>query len=189
MPEPVHLFNSAEHTCEKHGHSLTGDRKPAWPLGVSARWTLAEKAHRDSVVGSRSAHSSIRSSSMASRGSARTRSSSLWVPSKSVGNNRQPFTTPAGQIGHRDVLTQMQLGLIEDHPAAGAAAATFKRRPQFVTQRGGHRQVGTRGARVQVKLTRHDLSNPVSRRTEHIVVICPASCWNAHFFTLQRVAL
>ncbi|HMG57659.1 MAG TPA: hypothetical protein VK601_29365 [Kofleriaceae bacterium] len=87
-----------------------------------------------------------------------------------IGHHGEPLAPPAGQIGHDDVVAEVELGFVQDQPAARAAAAAHERRAKLVAEHrpGGHRRTG--GSVEQPELAADDLGDHVLRRVDHILI-------------------
>ena len=59
---------------------------------------------------------------------------------RGIGQERQPIAPPACEIRDEDLVAEVELGLLEDQPAARAAAAAMERRAELVAER--HRRGG-----------------------------------------------
>src|SRR5947208_6280001 len=65
-----------------------------------------------------------------------------------VGESGEAFPPPARDVGHNDVFPKVQLGFVENPPAAGAAASLTERAMQLSDQRRSHVSVpGSRSRR------------------------------------------
>jgi hypothetical protein len=106
-----------------------------------------------------SAQSEESSSSMASNGSARTTASPVQVRS-----------APSTEVWNDDVLSEMQLRLVQDHPSARAASAAVERSAKLDAQARGGPRVRSGRSGLRVEDAAHHLGNDVRRRREHVLV-------------------
>src|SRR5712691_1623783 len=87
-----------------------------------------------------------------------------------VGKLRHPLAPPAGEVRHEHVVTEVQLGLEEDPPAAGTAPSVVEGRAQPGPEHRGRKRVPRGRARRHVQVPVHDLGDAVRRDLENIVV-------------------
>jgi hypothetical protein len=75
------------------------------------------------------------------------------------GKERHALAPPAGQVRHVDlgVADQVQLGRVDDPPAARPAATALERPDQIVSERGRREAVRSARTRVDVELAVQDL--------------------------------
>lgn len=80
------------------------------------------------------------------------------------------FAPPAGDVWNDHVLGEVQLGLIQYPPTAGAAVAKLHARDQRGAQRRRPDRVGHRGSRADDQLSVDDLADEVLRQRADVVV-------------------
>ena len=97
-----------------------------------------------------------------------------------VGDGGETLASPAGQVGHQDVATEVQLRLEENPPAAGTALASLERRVEVARQDAGRHRMPGRGTRTGVELAIDDLGNKKVRDLEEILVGCGPSDGRRH---------
>ena len=85
-------------------------------------------------------------------------------------HGRQPLAPPAGEVGHDDLLSEVKLGLVEDPPAPGAAAALVERSPDEEPKPGRRHRVSRGRPRAQEQLAIQDLGHLVLRGVQHVLV-------------------
>src|SRR6478609_605706 len=83
---------------------------------------------------------------------------------------RQSLATPAGDVGHDNVVREMQLWLIDDPPAAGAAVTKLHTGDERRAKRGCADGVWHRGSGTDRQLTVYDLADEVLRQSEDVLV-------------------
>lgn len=87
-----------------------------------------------------------------------------------LGESRE---APSGEVGNEDGQvvggTEMQLGLVEDEPAVGRSATTY-RASEVDAELGRGALVCDHGPGLEVELAVHDLGDEVGRRVEDVLV-------------------
>jgi hypothetical protein len=87
-----------------------------------------------------------------------------------LGNGRQALAAPAGEVGHENIVSEVQLGLVEDPPAPWTTAAAVIRRPELASQDGRRHSVTWSGPGRHDELAGDDLANDVLGQRQQIVV-------------------
>ena len=87
-----------------------------------------------------------------------------------VGKVRHPLAPPAGDVGHQDVLAEMQLRLVDDPPAAGAAFAEVERIADLTAQNGTGARMRRGRSRMGVERSLDDFGDHVRRRVDHVLI-------------------
>ena len=77
---------------------------------------------------------------------------------------------PPCQIGDHDLAAQMQLGFVDDPPAAWATATELERAGKVISQRRPCISVPHRGSRMRMERSPDDFGDHSGRRVEHIPV-------------------
>jgi hypothetical protein len=82
------------------------------------------------------------------------------------------LVSPACEVGHDDVLVEMQLGLVEENPATRAQDAAVERAPSSAPSRDAARACGIAGRGFVVEDSEEDLGDLVRRRVEDVLIGC-----------------
>ena len=90
-----------------------------------------------------------------------------------VGILGHPLPAPPRQVGNQDVLSEMQLGLVDDPPSAGAAATPVEGSREFAAQSRTRQRVRHCRPRLRVEDSVDDLGHPIGRGVEHVLVGSP----------------
>ena len=84
--------------------------------------------------------------------------------------DRKSLLLPANEVGHQDLVVEVQLRLMHDVPAARPPAAPDEHPTQVYSQLRSHHGVRTRRARLRIELARDDLPGHVLRQSEDVLV-------------------
>jgi hypothetical protein len=90
----------------------------------------------------------------------------------SLGKLGHPLPPPAGKVRHEDIIAQVQLRLVQDDPAAGAASAAIEGAIELAAEVRRGPGVQRRRTWTRQELAADDLGNDVVGRSEHILVGC-----------------
>lgn len=97
-----------------------------------------------------------------------------------IGHLWHSRAAPTREVGHQHIRSEMQLGLVEYHPATGATAAAVKRIAEHHAENRRRDGVGTTGARLRVELSVQQLSDHVRWQVEQVLVAGAAECGVNH---------
>jgi hypothetical protein len=93
---------------------------------------------------------------------------------------RHSFATPAGEVWDQDIAFQVELGLVQENPAAGSTAAAHEGTVQLPGEHGGYERVLRRRPWLRHEGAVDQLRDDVLRRREDILVGCAAFRGLAH---------
>ena len=91
-----------------------------------------------------------------------------------VRKHRHAFAAPSCEVGDHDLLTEVQLGLEDDPPAAWSAAALAEGADELIAERRARERMRHGGTRVGVEGSVDDLGDPVRGCVKHVLVGSPA---------------
>jgi hypothetical protein len=82
----------------------------------------------------------------------------------------QSLSPPTRDVGHDDVFDEMELGLVQDPPAAGATVTKLHAGEQYGAEGGGADGVGHGWSRTNVQLALHEFAHQVLGQRDEVVV-------------------
>lgn len=91
---------------------------------------------------------------------------------RGMGHLRHAFAAPPGDVGHEYVAVQVELGLMEEDPAPGAALAPIERAAKLHAEARGSARVGRSRAWLGHELTVDDLGDEMLGDRQQILVSC-----------------
>ena len=91
---------------------------------------------------------------------------------RGLGQDGHARAAPASEVGHdRPAVTlEVKLGLLQQHPAARAAATEPEGTGQLVIQRAGRGRMRRRGTRAEIEIATQDLGDEMRGRVEHVLI-------------------
>src|SRR5262249_48955186 len=92
----------------------------------------------------------------------------------------QPLDTPAGNVRHQDVVSEVQLGFDEEDPAGGSTPAELEPGQQDRAQDARHPLMLDARSWEQVEYTVDDLGDLVVGGVEDILIGRAAASWSGH---------